>query len=147
MKQHFTDDGGCRNCGSKKVIRKTHYVEYNKFLGKIEFDYTDGGEYGFYYCKKCGYIVSLGGLDFCKDETEMTKVEELLREKYPVESNEYLTFDEMKALSYWDCRCYSEKVLNWKIYNLVHNGIRLYLKKSWEIMCKQHGTGHFKLID
>lgn len=152
LRQSFTRNDGCERCGSKRVIHKMHFIDNNKYLGNIEFDCWDN--VGYFLCLKCGYISATSELTFQRNEAEMAKVELLLKEKYPVESNEYLTYEEMAGMKNWNYFSWNQEALNYAVYSLEHNGERLYLKKSLDLynerccVCsKEIKNGHFKLID
>lgn len=129
----------CYVCGCRRMHhfhnREYRCVDY--YVGEVGFicDYIK--------CKTCGNeVVSLDTYVENIDKMRRIKAEKVLFDYYPIETNEYLLREEAEKL------CENTNKLNWldfHVFNSMHNGKRLYLKKSFDKYMRCF-TGFFKLV-
>lgn len=101
----------------------------------------------FLQCPKCKRISYSNSLSEKIIDAFCETVEKLLHEKYPIETNDYITLNEIEAAENNDKPFEDWQIRNLKmrIFSCVFNGERLYLKKSFDLSQKNCGCGLFNL--
>lgn len=123
----------------KKPVFRKYFIKKDPYIGEIKI------EYPYCECPVCGTGLASSHLMGLIEDEKIRMVEKLLPAKYPLESNEYLTLEQIEEM---EGKMEDENdlhSLNLFCYNSIFNGKRLYLKESYKRMRADEDP--LKLID
>lgn len=133
-------DNACSECG-KQLIVAEFAKHHDNYLG----DFIVPGVHR--ECPHCGSAEFASGMFDLLQCMKAERIKELLQKNYPIETNEYISADEMCRLE----QCRMEELLkddsyfNQWVYHLDLNGTRYYLKKSYQIYKLTNRPGWFDI--
>lgn len=150
----------CEWCGEEMILTDEPPVSFAEKIGP----YTLGRMY--YRCPKHSYnYLDKEEVDKRAEKVFLARIDELLHEKYPIESNEYLTLDEV-APTYIRERKKEQERDDWdnppepvfdqhaidglrrRVYSGFFNGELMFLKKSLDrYYDMRYCTGIFNMLD
>jgi len=133
-------DNACSDCG-KQLIVAEFVKHHDKYLG----DFVIPGIHR--ECPHCGLAEFTSDISVLLQHMKAERTQELLQKNYPIETNEYISADEMCRLE----QCSMEELLkedsyfNLWVYSLNVNGTRYYLKRSYQIYKATNRPGWFDI--
>ena len=131
----------CYNCGNELTIKNIYHYK-DEYIGQYDIENCEH-----HYCENCGdeYVPFESCLKI--QQFEKVKISELLKENFPIETNEYLSAKDLAKLE----KCQEIDILKSKcfnnfVYHTYFNGEKKYLKKSYEIHKQTGNIGFLKLF-
>lgn len=130
----------CYECGNETIVRNDYHID-DEYIGQ----YVVQCEYD--YCENCNSeYIPFDSLEILENFENNKKVE-LLKKNFPIETNEYLTVEEIAKLENKSAnQILLDKRFNIWVYNYDTEYGRIYLKESYDKHKQTGNIGFLKLF-